>query len=379
MNWLSDYVLGAPRPGYSPFAKANTPSMEEIEALARKLEPGLAKTILDALKVQAESANLADIEDALKAGDVERVLRALNLQQALEDFQAMRNQLASIIAAGGNLAAGMATRLTGVGVVFDALNTDVTDYLRDYSLALVREITENTRAGIRDALMNGLRKGQNPRETAIQVRQVIGLTERQAAAVARFRVELETFHERRSAKAWNLGGKISRAPGGAQVFAVDENGDPIDGINARRLRDFRFDRTLQNAMKTGKPLTPEQIDTMVQRYAERWRKYRSQTIARTESIRALNAGAMETWRQAIKAGKFPEALVRRQWIVAKDERLCRICRPVPKLNPPRGVAFGQPFKTPKGPKMMPPLHPNCRCTVFVRMWEPAQLAKEEER
>jgi hypothetical protein len=45
------------------------------------------------------------------------------------------------------------------------------------------------------------------------------------------------------------------------------------------------------------------------------------------------------------------------------------------MNPPEGVPFATPFATPKGPIMLPPgVHPNCRCTVFIRFYEPIQIA-----
>jgi hypothetical protein len=87
----------------------------------------------------------------------------------------------------------------------------------------------------------------------------------------------------------------------------------------------------------------------------------------------------DAWQQAIDTGRVPEAQVRRQWIVARDERLCESCGPIPRLNPKIGVKHGQPFATPNGPQWLPPLHPNCRCTVFIRQYEPQQIAAAEAK
>ena len=114
---------------------------------------------------------------------------------------------------------------------------------------------------------------------------------------------------------------------------------------------------------------------MVAAYERKYLRYRSQTIARTEALRATNFGVQDAWRQAIATGKATESLVRRQWVVAKDERLCEVCAPIPKLNGKRGVPFGQPFATPKGPVMMPPLHPGCRCSLYLKQYEPEQLTE----
>lgn len=345
---------------------------DEIERLVAKLEPAIASVILAALKAQAQSVSLDAIASALQSGDVSRVVALLNI----DSLAPIKPPLINAVGAAGAtaVAAQVLPRLSGVQFVFDTLNPRLISWLQDYSFKLIREINDGTKEAIRGVLVSGMTAGRNPRDVAREVKPVIGLTERQAKAVQNFRRELETFHLKRSAAGWNLGGKIDRAPGGAQVFKPDEEGLPQDGIRERRLRDFRFDASLKRAMATGKPLSPAQVDKMVSRYSERYLKYRAQTIARTEALRTTNMGVQEAWRQAIEAGKVSEALVRRQWIVSRDERLCQWCAPIPKLNPKLGVIFGQPFSTPKGPSFLPPVHPNCRCTVMIRVYEPSQIA-----
>lgn len=260
---------------------------------------------------------------------------------------------------------------------FDALNPKVTSFLDKYELDLIVEIDDKAREGIRHVVNQGLKNGANPRDTARDVRQIVGLTERQAAAVGAFRKQLQTFHEKKSASRMNLGGKVSRAAGGAQTFAVDGSGKPLDGIFDRRLRDFRYDKTLQAAMDTGKPLTPAQIDKMVEAYSRKYRRYRSEMIARTESLRATNAGILASWQQAAQAGLVDEEAMRKTWLTAKDERTCPICLPMPALNRGAegyGIHINVQFNTGHGYGVqMPPLHPACRCTIFIR-YVPAALA-----
>lgn len=261
---------------------------------------------------------------------------------------------------------------------FDSLNPKVVDFLQKYQLDLIVEIDDKTREGIRHVVTQGMQQGANPRDTARKVRQIVGLTERQAAAVGAYRKQLETFHEKKSAERMKLGGKVSRAAGGAQTFAVDPvTGKPKDGILERRLRDFRYDSTLQHALDTGKPLTAKQIDDMVEAYARKYRRYRSEMIARTESLRATNAGILESWKQAVDLGLVAEDTLRKTWIIAKDERTCPYCRAVPPLNKGAegmGIPVNQNFNVGGGTYVqMPPLHPACRCTIFIR-YIPAALA-----
>jgi hypothetical protein len=351
--------------------KARIPAdLEEALRLAAKLEPQLAKAIMDALAEQAAAVDLGALTQALETGDVSKVLGLLGLPSQPKVQDALQD---AAWASGLATAAVINDRITGAAFAFNRLNPKLVGWLQGYSLDLIRQINETTREGVREVLIAGMRAGVNPRDQARAIKPVIGLTARQAKAVDNFRKELESFHLRGTAQSWNLGGKISRAPGGAQVYALDEDGNVKDGIIERRLRDFRFDRSLQRAMATGNPLTEAQIEKMVAAYGRKYLQFRAQTIARTEALRTTNFGIQDAWRQAIEEFKVPEEMVRRQWVVARDERLCEICGPIPGMNPKRGVKFGQPFNTPEGPMTLPPAHPNCRCTVWIRRFEAAQL------
>jgi hypothetical protein len=340
-------------------------SLDQIEALAASYEPTVAKAILKALQDQSDGLDLDKLAEALARGNLGAVLDMLSLQ-----LGGLGDALQDVVWAGGALAASNIA-VGGTVFHFHRLNPVLIDWLQNYTLGLIREINDNTKSAIRNQLVEGMRLGKGPRAQARHIKVVVGLTDRQAKAVANFRKELEGFHNKRTAGAWKLGAKIDRV-NQAQVFKPDADGLPKDGILARRLRDFRYDGQLARAMADKKPLTPAQIDKMVAAYGRKYRKYRAETIARTESMRALNIGVQEGWRQAVMEGKVVEDLIRRFWKVARDERLCQICSPIPGLNK-QGAKLGVPFATPDGPRMLPPVHPDCRCHVFIRQLEPEQL------
>lgn len=346
---------------------------DALEALIARLEPRLAKAITQGLEAMGDAVPIDALVAALESGDIARVVALLSMEAAVPAMAATQDALQDGVYSAGALTAGLiAPRVTGAAFAFDRLNPTLIRWLQTYSLGLIRQISDSTREGIRTYLIAGMNEGANPKDVARQIKQVVGLTEKQSQAVANYRRELETFHQRRTGGGYAVGSKPDKV-NGTQVFRPDDDGLPMDGITERRLRDFRYDGQLQRAMQTGKPLTPEQIDKMVAAYARKYKAFRARTIARTEAIRANNMGIQEAWRQAIESGKVSESLVRRQWIVARDERLCEICAPIPRLNPKVGVKQGQPFATPKGPMSMPPAHPNCRCTMVIRMWEASDL------
>jgi hypothetical protein len=361
---------------YTDFAKRVTPDdAEKLEQLASQFEPELQQAILDALAYQRD-IDIDQLTAALESGDAEAVTNLLHLDEYSIAAGPVGKELAAATIAGAVLTShSIAVPMAEVRFTFDEHNPAVVNFMQRYQLALIRQINDNTKAGVRQVLNDSLIRGANPKQAAVDVQQIIGLTDKQAQAVINFRRQLEAIHTT-GAAGWGLGNKIDRV-NGSQVFKPNENGNPQDGIMRRRLRDFRYDRKLQGAVQSGKPLSQADIDKMVDAYSRKYLKYRAQTIARTESMRALNAGARQAWVQAIATGKVNQELVRRSWIVTHDERLCQWCAPVPRMNPGRGVKFDEPFKTPLGDAMHGPLHPSCRCTEWIQQYEPQQLEDED--
>jgi len=102
---------------------------------------------------------------------------------------------------------------------------------------------------------------------------------------------------------------------------------------------------------------------------EDYARYRTERIARTEAIRALNAGQEQLWRQSGVVSHV-------RWITSGDA--CEFCREMANRTVMLGTTFwseGQQMNVQLdsgGEGRMqfsysdvsyPPLHPNCRCAV----------------
>jgi len=85
---------------------------------------------------------------------------------------------------------------------------------------------------------------------------------------------------------------------------------------------------------------------------------RAELIARTETIRASNAGQQLAWEQATEEGLLT-GNESQEWITTPDDRLCPICEPMDGVTVPLGESFDVAGDRIEGP----PAHPNCRCTV----------------
>lgn len=308
-----------------------------------------SRDLLEALLDRAERRILlrfGEIVLALKRehslDELAKLISTGRIDDALDLLNSAADRLATVvqtvwIGTGSEVAEAMSKAL-GIQVSFDAVNTYAVAAMQRNRLDLVREFTAQQRAATREALLDGIRRGINPREQARAFRDSIGLTQRQQRAVANYRRLLE----QNSSEALT-----------------------------RRLRDARFDRTLSAAIRNDQPLSRQQIDRMVARYGERALKHRSETIARTEALRAVHEGAEENLRQALSNGVLKAEDLKRIWNTAKDERV----RKSHAFMHRQERAVGEPFTSGSGASLRYPGDSEapaeevigCRCVVATRV------------
>lgn len=173
-------------------------------------------------------------------------------------------------------------------VDFDQTNARAVRAMQENQLRLIREFTEQQRRATNQAMVRGMQDGLNPRAQARAFRDSIGLTETQERWVDNYRKNLTQ---------------------------MDRN-----ALN-RALRDRRMDGIVQRAIDTGQPLSEAKIDKLVKKYRERMLKYRSEVIARTESLRSTHAGVREMYEQAIQSGELDPRQIMHRWNTAGDERV----------------------------------------------------------
>lgn len=151
----------------------------------------------------------------------------------------------------------------------------------------------------------------------------------------------------------------------AQVFRQMEDGMGLTVQQSEWVENFR-QRRITDEMARGRTYEEAEARSAksTQRYADRVYRYRTETIARTEIMRASNEGRNQAWQQGIEGGWIaPDSL--KKWSVELDGRECSICRPLGDLPPiPINASF---------PSGDPPVHPNCRCTVVLTDEIPADL------
>lgn len=173
----------------------------------------------------------------------------------------------------------------------EAAQAAVDTYVRRYRW----RISQETRDAINSIVERSIQEGIAPYDAAVLIKAVIGLNSPQANAVMNYREEL-----------------------------VDSG------------------------------LSAENIDRQVSKYADRLLDSRSETIARTEIMGALNSGRQSEADDARAAGLLTNPV--KTWQLTPDDLLCPLCEEMEGETVPIDAPFSSGVD-------FPPLHPNCRCSV----------------
>jgi hypothetical protein len=320
--------------------------------------PGVRSEFVAAMKAVQSQADMAALQAAIARGDVDAAFRALRFDAA--DLFKTDTAITAALSAGGNYQMGAfqyATRRAPVGsrVVqsFGGRNERAERIARDLGSRLVTEVVDDTRVMIAQTIQSGLVAGAGPRRTALDIggrmvngtRQggLVGLTSGQAGYVQ------------------NMRGELSDPVGMGNYFS-------------RTRRDKRFDGVVRRAIADGNPVAQADIDRMAGRYSDRLLALRGETIARTETLKALNAGRQEALDQLIENpnNDVQAQDVVRAWDSTGDART----RETHAAADGQVVAQGEPF-TVGGASLMYPGDTsmgapaeetiNCRCYQDIRI------------
>lgn len=290
-----------------------TDTLPAATTAAATMEPAFMRAAQRVFRDLRAGADEAALEAACASGDADGAVRAMAVgggDAALREALVPRIEAAflrgatvgheALVEAGANVRPTKDDDSAAVAVDFAAVNPHAVEYARTMAARLMAAPAV-VQAHVRILITQSIALGISPRDLARMLVSVIGLTERQAASVQRFRERL---------------------------VADGQSGEVL----ARR----------------------------VERYSEALLRQRALTIARTELIAAVNAGQQALWQQALRQGALEGSTMRRVWIVTDDERLEPECESIGAASEANPVGMNEPFP---GGYMAPPAHPMCRCAV----------------
>ena len=307
-------------------------------ALARELEPDFRDDFIKTVHEIQSQAKMDALVEAIASGDINEVIRVLQMRQEVwarldartaeaflrgAAYQIERVPKKAIDPASGAqlLIQFQGTQPRAADIVFQMgarLVTGIDNSQRDLLVAVLAEGLEESKPPAQLALdLVGRRLSRAGRRTG----GVIGLTERDAMTVQRARSALAS-------------------------------GDPERMRTYLRLksRNKSLDGVVGRAIQAEKPVSRADIARLTGHLADKYLRNRGKMIARTESIAALNAGRREAMQQVIDRGAAPASAVTRVWDSTGDART----RPDHLRMEGQEVRWDQPFMAPDGSLLMGP-------------------------
>lgn len=294
------------------------------------VERHLGAQWLDVVDWLRDQNLLDDIEARIRAGDFAGVVQSID--DAALKFAAETH--AAFVHSGQTAASWLDDQVPDALVRFDQADPAVIASAKQNQLEWVSGMTQETRAVVQQVIVDGTQRSANPREIARDIRDSVGLTPQQEAAVRSYRRALEQQD-------------YSNALG-------------------RELSSGHSDRTIAAARDADKALAEPQIDLAVERYRAAQVQARAETIARTETLRNVHAGVSAAFEQAISRGDIDADQLEKEWHHAGGGRYSR---PDHVALDGTKVAWGDTFEA-GGEQLQYPGDPNasaanvanCRCT-----------------
>lgn len=328
-----------------------------LQQITAAQERAVLRAFRDAVQSVKDQAVIQEIVRLLEVGNVDGVIDLLQLDQAT--FEPLENAIRQAYRQGGLTGAeqiGTIPTETGTLVMrFNMAAPAAEAWLANLSSRLITEVFDEQKQMVRERLTAGLARGDNPRQTALDLvgridpttRErtggFIGLNSRQAQWVASAREELESLNP---------------------------------NYLTRELRDKRLDGAVRKAIEEDRPLTERQINTAISRMQARTLRYRGEVIARTESINSLRAGQFEAIKQAIVKGELDSQDVSKAWDSSSDART-RLDHLQMEQTYSEGIPVDQPFIAPDLSRLMYPGDSSlgasgaqtiqCRCKAIYRI------------
>lgn len=192
----------------------------------------------------------------------------------------------------------------------------VQEAARTLTANLVQGINAESRSAIRQVIFESIRNGDPPAVAQQKIRQIVGLTRRDAVAVSKI---YDSMHSAAST------------------------------ARQRMLADRR-----------------------VESYSKKLLRHRALNIARTETMRSANRGQQLAWQQMMSDNLIDTSRFQQRWLVTPDDRLCELCAPMDEMLVPldgsfesteRGVLPSERESYAGETVDSPPLHPSCRCVL----------------
>lgn len=328
--------------------------------------PEVRRLFIEAMQDIVDEASIKEMEKAIEEKDVEKLVQASGFNPVV--LNKFIDKIEDVYEKAGNMFVdGWPKLRNSLGLtkaVFNIRNESVENDLKIYSSNFITNITNEVRESIRETLVDGMSRGLNPRETALNI---VG------------RMDIKT--RKRIGGTIGLASNQTRWVNNARLYllTLDEKYFTLS------LRDKRFDSIVRKAIEEGKNLNKETISRLITAYESKALKYRGDAIARTEVLQSINRAERAAITQNIDEGLISADMVTKWWSNSADERVRRSHVNLgARYNKSNAIGFDEPFETMTGEELMYPgdislgagpeeiVHCRCKCEYhidFLKRWQ----------
>lgn len=275
---------------------------EKLHRIADAANPSFQTDFLKVVSTAQDRVNLNALQKALRTGNITAAWNSLNWEKVMQQEMTptIQKHLLNIIAESGPESLGGVPDLQ---VAFDVEDPQVYQAIKKETATLITNINRQTKQGVIQAVQETFRQGLGPPEkkifdllkSAANIRESLGLNQRQMGALNNYRMKL---------------------------------------IN--------------------QGVTGNTYAKLVNQYRTTLLKVRAVMIARTETIQAACEGQRLGWDQAIRDGQIDPQRWEVEWIVTPDDITCDRCMTMKdQRRPINGVYSTGQGKGTKGPTLHP--------------------------
>lgn len=267
----------------------------EIADILRIQEPAIRRAFETAIKDIRDGAKLTALRDALRRGDIEGAVAAVEIDNAA--FNDMR---AAILNAYGQTGAATINNQTWIYpdgtkavVRWNMASPRAEEYARQIGTGLITNITSDMENAIRDTIADGYAFGRGFDRIARDIVGRVGPSGQRTGGI--------------------VGLSRTQAQWLASMRAKLASGDYAGALDMKLLKDKRLRAMLEKAIAEKRSLSAAQIAKIEQNYQRNALMNRGLTIARTEVQKAIEEGKYEAWKQGLEKTGVPERFVIREW------------------------------------------------------------------
>lgn len=284
---------------------------ERIQRQAERLAPEARRRLLAAFDLIRNAMPEAELLRALRTGSLDRMLTEALSDQTLDNaFSALRGTIdREALRAGESWHRVLPPRIRA-RASFDYLNPRVITAVRNLDTRTIDALKVEVRESVRQAAIEGIEAGVNPRVVANRIHGAVGLAPSQEQAVANFRRQL--LEGDRAALRRVLGRGVIRTPDGTEIVRSGHAGGR--GLTARDLA--LLERKLGE-----KPLTPAEVNRHVENYRKRLLALNTEAHTKSIALDAQRTAQRASWQSAIDRGIVDASRLVRTWVTVGDSRV----------------------------------------------------------